>query len=84
MRFRTLSLITVLGGLLCATPSTAFAQPTADTADSPWFPWLGCWQLVADVVKLPAVLKGPGEKEYRIPDEQLVVRHPRRGRRSKT
>ena len=76
MRFRTLSLITVLGGLLCATPSTAFAQPTADTADSPWFPWLGCWQLVADVVKLPAVLKGPGEKEYRIPDEQLVCVTP--------
>ena len=76
MRFRTLSLITVLGGLLSATPSTAFAQPTADPADSPWLPWLGCWQLVADIVKLPAVLKGPGEKEYRIPDEQLVCVTP--------
>ncbi len=76
MDFRTLALITALGGLLCATPSTAFAQPTADSADSPWLPWLGCWQLVADVVKLPAVLQGPGEKEYRVPDEQLVCVTP--------
>ena len=89
IRFRTLSLITVLGGLLCATPSTAFAQPTADSADSPWFPWLGCWQLVADVVKLPpmttlerlsglvpAVLEGASEKEYRVADEQLVCVTP--------
>lgn len=76
MRVRTLVLISALGGLLCATPSRALVQPTADSADSPWLPWLGCWQLVADVVKLPAVLQGPGEKEYRVPDEQLVCVTP--------
>ncbi len=73
MRYRKFIVISVL---LCATSSTAFAQPAADSADSPWLPWLGCWQLVADVVRLPAALKGPGEKEYRVPDEQLVCVTP--------
>ena len=73
MRYRTLLLITAL---LVGTQSTAFGQQAKDAADSPWLPWLGCWQLVADVVKLPAVLEGSGEKEYRIPDEQLVCVTP--------
>ena len=73
MRFRTLALISAL---LSATSSTAFAQPTAESADSPWLPWLGCWQLVADVVRLPAVLQNPEEKEYRVPDEHLVCVTP--------
>lgn len=73
MRYRTFIVISML---LWATSSTASAQPSADSADSPWLPWLGCWQLVADVARLPSVLKGAGEKEYRIPDEQLVCVTP--------
>ena len=72
MRFRKLVLF---AALLCATSSSAFAQGR-DSAESPWLPWLGCWQLVADVVKLPAVLEGASEKEYRIADEQLVCVTP--------
>ena len=73
MSFRQLALVTAL---LCATSSTAFGQPAKDSADSPWLPWLGCWQLVADVVELPAVLEGASEKEYRVTDEQLVCVTP--------
>ncbi|MEE9264184.1 MAG: hypothetical protein V3V11_06990 [Vicinamibacteria bacterium] len=75
MGLRTLAPALALGGMLVAAPRTVVAQSAADS-DSPWLPWLGCWQLVADVVKLPAVLQGPGEKEYRVPDEQLVCVTP--------
>ncbi|HEX9723918.1 MAG TPA: hypothetical protein VGC53_06510 [Vicinamibacteria bacterium] len=40
--------------------------------DSRWLPWLGCWQLVADVIQPSSLGDRPGDSEPRVPEERLV------------
>jgi hypothetical protein len=65
--------LVVAGWLVLHVPAAVSAQPAADSPDSRWVPWLGCWQLVADIVQHPALLRSPGgDRETPPPEERLV------------
>lgn len=71
MRIRsgTSVILTVVGWLAFASPVMSLPETAQYRSDSRWWPWLGCWQLAADVTQASG---HTNEDEAPLPAERLV------------